>query len=73
MGGAHVLERDVLVDTEPGDGSRAPITGPPTEFSRTPTTVRRAAPVPGQHTDEVFAGLGVSAERLADLPARRVI
>lgn len=69
----HVLERDMLVPTTLSDGSTAPITGPATKFSRTPTTVRHGAPTVGQHTDEVFGAIGVSPERLDALRRAKVI
>jgi formyl-CoA transferase len=70
---AHVLERDMLVDTTLSDGTIAPITGPAVKFSRTPTTVRRGAPGVGAHTDEILDEFGIDAERRAMLRERRVI
>jgi formyl-CoA transferase len=37
------------------DGTSAPLTGPAAKFSRTPTRVRRAAPVAGADTADVLA------------------
>jgi crotonobetainyl-CoA:carnitine CoA-transferase CaiB-like acyl-CoA transferase len=42
-------------------------------FSGTPAAVRHAGPAQGQHNDEVYAGIGVSAQELAELKAQRVI
>ncbi len=69
----HIRERDMLVPTDLSDGSTAPITGPATKFSRTPTTVRSGAPAIGAHTDDVFSEIGIDPARLAQLRARRVI
>jgi formyl-CoA transferase len=69
----HVQERDMLVPTVLSDGTPAPITGPAAKFSRTPTTVRSAAPTVGAHTDEVFREIGVEPERLAALRDAGVI
>lgn len=69
----HVLERDMLVPTVLSDGTTAPITGPAAKFSRTPTTVRRAAPAVGADTDAVFAEIGVAPDRLARLRDAGVI
>jgi len=69
----HLHERDMLIPTVLSDGTTAPITGPAAKFSRTPTTVRRAAPDVGAHTDEVFRSIGVDDERLSRLRADGVI
>ena len=69
----HVHERDMLIDTVLSDGSTAPISGPAAKFSRTPTTVRRGAPVVGGDTDEVLASAGVDAERRLQLRRDGVI
>ena len=60
----HVLERDLLQQTELIDGSSAPLTGPAAKFSRTPVSVRHGAPAPNQHTDEILAEVGVTREQL---------
>jgi formyl-CoA transferase len=65
----QVLERDMLQTVEFEQGGSAPITGPAAKFSRTPTSVRTAAPSMGQHTDEILEELGLDADtraRLAD-------
>ena len=43
-------------------------TAPAPRLARTPGTIRRGAPVPGEHTDEVLreAGLGAELERLRE-------
>jgi crotonobetainyl-CoA:carnitine CoA-transferase CaiB-like acyl-CoA transferase len=42
-------------------------------FSETPVAVRRAGPSLGQHNDEVFAALGLSAAEIARLRAAKTI
>ena len=42
-------------------------------FSETPGAVRRAGPTLGEHNDEVYGGLGLTATQIAALKARRVI
>jgi formyl-CoA transferase len=69
----HVRERDMLVPVELSDGSVAPITGPAAKFSRTPTTVRVAAPAIGAHTEEVLRGIGIADDRLDKLRELGVI
>jgi formyl-CoA transferase len=69
----YVQERDMLQPTLLEDGSRAPLIGPATKFSRTPTRVRHAAPRAGAHTEEILAELGVSQSRREELRAKGVI
>jgi len=50
----HVAEREMLQPTVLSDGTVAPLVGPPVKFSRTPTRIRRAAPVAGADTTEIL-------------------
>jgi crotonobetainyl-CoA:carnitine CoA-transferase CaiB-like acyl-CoA transferase len=45
----------------------------PFDMSRTPPSVRTAAPAPGEHTRDVLAGLGLSTEEIEGLAAAGVI
>ena len=47
--------------------------GIPTKFSRTPGALRTAAPLMGQHTDDVLRRFGVSDDKIAGMRARGVI
>jgi crotonobetainyl-CoA:carnitine CoA-transferase CaiB-like acyl-CoA transferase len=49
------------------------VVGQPIELSRTPWSIRRATPEPGEHTDAVLAELGYSAEEIAALHAGKVV
>jgi alpha-methylacyl-CoA racemase len=40
---------------------------PAPRFSATPATLDRPPPSPGEHTDEVLAGLGYAPGEIADL------
>jgi crotonobetainyl-CoA:carnitine CoA-transferase CaiB-like acyl-CoA transferase len=42
-------------------------------FSETPVSVRRAGPSLGQHSDEVYGALGLTAEEIARLRAAGTI
>jgi crotonobetainyl-CoA:carnitine CoA-transferase CaiB-like acyl-CoA transferase len=42
-------------------------------FSETPGAVRRAGPTLGEHNDEIYGGLGLTAAQIAGLKARKVI
>jgi len=52
-----------------------PIVGQPITMERTPQPkkVRRPTPELGEHSDEVLAGIGYSADQIADLRKRNVI
>jgi formyl-CoA transferase len=69
----HVRERDMLVDVRLRDGSVAALTGPAVKFSRTPATVRGAAPAPGSDTEELLGELGLDGEALDRLRAAGAI
>lgn len=47
--------------------------GAAVKFSRTPGEVRRGAPVLGQHTREILAELGFSAEEVAGMERERIV
>jgi crotonobetainyl-CoA:carnitine CoA-transferase CaiB-like acyl-CoA transferase len=49
------------------------VLGLPVKLSETPGKIRHAAPLLGEHTEEVLMGLGYSKEEIADLRERRVI
>ena len=46
---------------------------PPTTLSRTPASVRTAAPDPGEHTEEILGELGYSAADVARLRQHEVV
>ncbi len=69
----HLQARDMLQDTALAGGAHAPLTGPAAKFSRTPTRVRTAAPVLGEHTDPILKQLGFSADQIAELRAKHII
>lgn len=63
----HVKSRDMLQDTVLGDGKTVPLTGPAVKFSRTPTSVRHAAPAVGADTSRILADLGYSDAQIDQL------
>ena len=70
---AHVSEREMLVDVKLSDGNTAPLTAPAAKFSRTPTSIRRAAPALGEHTREILDEFGVTAERYEQLRLDNIV
>ena len=70
----HTLARDMVCTVEHPTAGELKMVGIPFRMNGTPPSIRRAPPLLGQHTDEVLAGeLGLSAERIAQLRAEKVI
>jgi crotonobetainyl-CoA:carnitine CoA-transferase CaiB-like acyl-CoA transferase len=68
---AHLREREYWVYKEHAEVGAMQHAGVPWKMSRTPTEVRFAAPLIGQHTEEILTGLlGYSADEVAALQAR---
>ncbi len=51
----------------------ARVTGVPISFEKTPGRIQRAAPMLGEHTDEVLKELGYDDQRIAELKQAKVI
>ena len=69
----QVLARDMLVELEHPTLGTIKNVGSPLKFTETPTTLHRPPPLLGQHTDEVLADYGYSANDIATLRERKVI
>ncbi|HSE00648.1 MAG TPA: CoA transferase [Burkholderiales bacterium] len=70
----HTLARDMVRTVKHPTVGDLRMVGMPFRFSGTPETIRRAPPLLGQHTEEVLgAELGLSAERIAQLRAEKVV
>jgi crotonobetainyl-CoA:carnitine CoA-transferase CaiB-like acyl-CoA transferase len=70
----QVKARGVRVELQHGAGAALPMVASPMRFSETPLEYRRAAPLLGEHTDEVLRGLlGKSEAQIAALHAEQVI
>jgi crotonobetainyl-CoA:carnitine CoA-transferase CaiB-like acyl-CoA transferase len=69
----QVHARDMVVEIDhPLAGATRNI-GIPVKLSETPGLIRRPAPMLGQHTDEVLAGYGYSAEDIAGFRERGAV
>jgi crotonobetainyl-CoA:carnitine CoA-transferase CaiB-like acyl-CoA transferase len=64
---------DSLPEAEHPLGGRYKVIPPPARFSATPASVRRAAPLPGQHTREVLAEAGLTDAEIARLAQAGVL
>lgn len=69
----HYLARGMVQEMDHPVIGRMKTIGFPSKFSRTPSQIRRPAPLLAQHTDEILEGIGVSAEDLAYLRAEGCI
>jgi crotonobetainyl-CoA:carnitine CoA-transferase CaiB-like acyl-CoA transferase len=69
----HVLAREMVLEAE------HPVIGPirtlgfPIKYSETPLSIREVAPTVGQHTADVLARLGYSADEIATLAEEGVV
>ncbi len=69
----QVRHRQMVVEVDHPRAGRMKTLGIPVKLSATPGTIRRPAPVLGQHTDEVLRDLGYDAAAIADLRSRRIV
>jgi crotonobetainyl-CoA:carnitine CoA-transferase CaiB-like acyl-CoA transferase len=65
----QVAAREMVVEVDHPRAGRVKALGAPIKFSETPGGTRRAAPLLGQHTREILAGLGYSAAEIERLEA----
>lgn len=69
----HYAARDMLLHCPQADGSTLLVPGIVPKLSRTPGGHHRDAPSLGQDTDAVLAGMGLTAEQVAELRAKGVV
>jgi crotonobetainyl-CoA:carnitine CoA-transferase CaiB-like acyl-CoA transferase len=69
----QVKARDMVVEVEHPSAGRVKALGLPIKFSVTPGRVKRAAPRFGEHTREVLATLGYSAEEIERLASEGAV
>ncbi|WP_426957641.1 CaiB/BaiF CoA transferase family protein [Muricoccus radiodurans] len=65
----HVQARGVIVEMDHASGERVQVIANPVRLSATPPSYRSAAPVLGQHTEEVLTAFGLEASEIAKLRA----
>ena len=69
----QLRHNEAIIETEHPTAGAMRMARPPARFHGTPQTVSRLAPNLGEHTDEVLAGLGYDAAKIASLRADGVI
>ena len=69
----QINHRQMIVEADHPKLGKVKQFGIAIKLSDTPGTVRTAAPLPGEQTDEVLKSLGLSAEKIADLRTTKVI
>jgi crotonobetainyl-CoA:carnitine CoA-transferase CaiB-like acyl-CoA transferase len=69
----HTIARKMLVEVDHAREGKVKTMGLPVKFSATPGGVRSAAPIYGQHTEEVLAQAGFPASEIAALEAEGAV
>ena len=69
----QVLENAIVVESEHPKTGRMRQARPPERFERTPSAIGRAAPLLGEHTDEVLAESGYTREEIEKLRAEGAV
>jgi len=70
----HVLERDMVVETQHSRVGTLKVVGTPMKFSKTPCRIERGCPDLGEHTVEVFSDLlGLSGREIQELRKSKAI
>lgn len=69
----HVLARQMVVSMDHPTAGTVRALGNPIKMSRTPATVRKAAPSLGEDTTEILHGLGYSENEISELRERLVL
>ena len=69
----QIQAREAIVRVPDSELGSVRMQGVVPRFSETPGRVQRAGPTIGEHNDEIYGGLGLSAAEIAALRARKVI
>ena len=69
----QVLQNGLVQEFDHPDAGRLRAIGTPVYLSKTPATIRRHAPLMGEHTEEILARIGYGPEEIAKFKAAGVI
>jgi crotonobetainyl-CoA:carnitine CoA-transferase CaiB-like acyl-CoA transferase len=73
MNDPQTIERGIVQRVTHPRLGEIPVVGTPLKFSRMAPGVRRAAPLRGQHTDEILAACGFTPARIQELRDKKVV
>jgi crotonobetainyl-CoA:carnitine CoA-transferase CaiB-like acyl-CoA transferase len=73
MNDPQTIERGIIQKVEHPKLGQIPVVGTPLHFSRMAPGVRRAAPLRGQHTDQILAECGFGAEKIRELRDKKIV
>ena len=73
MSDPQTIERGIIQKVEHPKLGQIPVVGTPLHFSRMAPGVRRAAPLRGQHTDQILAECGFVAEKIRELRDKKIV
>ena len=69
----QTIERGIVQKVTHPTLGEIPVVGTPLKFSRMTPGVRRAAPLRGEHTDQILAECGLEPERIRELRDKKVV
>lgn len=69
----QIRHRQMVVETEHPEIGKVKEFGIAIKLSETPGSVRHAAPYPGEHTDEVLRGLGMTPQEIKAMRDKKVV
>jgi len=69
----QIAANELIVESNHPHAGRMRQTRPAARFARTPATLRRPAPLLGEHTNEILAELGCDGAEVAELRAAKVV
>ncbi len=73
LGEEQTKAREMLIDVPHGTLGSTKAIGAPVKFSRTPAAVLRGAPILGEHTREILAEIGFTADEIEELKNEGVV
>ncbi|HEY4911346.1 MAG TPA: CoA transferase [Methylomirabilota bacterium] len=73
MNDPQTVERGIVQKVTHPKLGEIPVVGTPLKFSRMSPGVRRAAPLRGEHTDQILAECGLAPERIRELRDKNIV
>ena len=69
----HVIDREMVVEVKHPRAGATRVLGIPLKLGETPGSIRRPAPVLGEHTDEILREIGYDDDRISELHDRKIV